>query len=134
MDSQPVSVEELQAHYNVSSDVMNKTCSEKHILDISIFLDDWRLVAPRIGLEQHDVDAVIRNAHKEEERRLNVFRKWKGKCGYKATYRRLIEALLAIGRADLAERVCKVFISDKGNDVIEKSIVDLTLTATTIYV
>ena len=72
---------------------------------------EWRRVAPYLKLNDSEVDEVDLDGKSELEKRLKTLQKWKRKFAFKATNKRLIEALLECGRADHAEKVCKLLAS-----------------------
>ena len=42
----------------------------------------------------------------EQMKKLKALQKWKGKFDFKATYRKLVDVLLSLAMADVAEKVC----------------------------
>ena len=108
-----ITFKELIAHVGISADELNKECSDDHITAISLFLANWQTVAPHLGLTEVDEEDVKEEKTKPQDKRYKSLQKWKTKNGFKATYTVLVEVLLKIGRADLAEKVCRLLI-DKG--------------------
>ena len=47
-------------------------------------------------------------------KRLEVLQKWKGKFGFEATYKKLLEVLLKLSMADVAAKVCHLL---RGTDM-----------------
>lgn len=92
----------------------NEPISSLHLNEIALsYCAKWRFLPPPLGLEYIAAQDIDRGTGNEEDKRLAFFLKWKHAKGPKATYRRLIEALLAIKcRAD-AEGVCKLLASSK---------------------
>jgi len=105
-----VTLDELCMEVGVTLHQLNKPCSSEHIQDIALFLDSWRNVAPRLGLSDAEVEAAEMDANSEVERRRKILATWSARFAFKAKYRVLIEALLKIGRADQAEKVCRVLV------------------------
>ena len=105
-----VTLDELCTEVGVTLTQLDKPCTSEHIQDIALFLESWRIVASRLGLSDAEVEAAKINATSEEERRQKILATWKAKFAFKAKYRVLIETLLKIGRADQAEKVCRVLI------------------------
>ena len=108
-----ITFKELTAHVGISADELNKECSDDHINNISLFLANWQTVAPHLGLTEVDKEDVLEDKTKAQDRRYKTLQKWKAKNVFKATYTVLVDAFLKIGRADLAEKVCRLLI-DKG--------------------
>ena len=128
-----MTLDELCTEVGVTLNQLNKTCSSEHIQDIALFLESWRSVASRLGLSDAEVEAAKMNATSEEERRQKILATWKAKFAFKAKYRVLIEVLLKIGRADQAEKVCRVLIPEQpieGVSVLNILIVILTFSNT----
>ena len=108
-----VTLNELCTEVGVTLTQLDKPCTSEHIQDIALFLESWRSVASRLGLSDAEVEAAKMNATSEEERRQKILATWKAKFAFKAKYRVLIEALLKIGRADQAEKVCRVLVPEQ---------------------
>lgn len=85
---------------------LNEPTSVEHIRKIAIFLPSWRTVAAYLELSENDLDAVERDCKDEQDKRLKVLQKWKGKYGPRATYKKLVEVLLLLSMADTAEKIC----------------------------
>ena len=104
---EPPTLEGLVKELRISPDLLDQKCSHEHFVSISLFLD-WRSVAPHLGLSERDIEDIKAENTKESERRLKVLQTWKKKYGYMATFKSLIVALLEVGNADDAERVCRL--------------------------
>ena len=100
-----ITLEELLKEVGVHPEELNKSISDDHLRAIAIFLTSWRKVATYLKLSENDLDDVEREEKDEQDKRLKVLQKWKGKFGYKATYKKLVEVLLQLARADIAEKV-----------------------------
>ena len=104
-----VTFEELIAYVGISTDELNKPCSDEHIARISLFLANWQTVAPLLGLTETD-EEDIEEGKKTQDKRYKTLWKWKCKNLFKATYGALIDVFLKLGRADLAEKVCRLLV------------------------
>ena len=102
-----VTLEELVKKVGVAPEALHERCSDDHLRSISLFLD-WRSVAPHLGLSETEREEIESDGKKHSGKKLKTLEKWKSKFVFQATYRRLIEVLLTIGRADHAEEVCKL--------------------------
>ena len=107
-----VTLEELIAHVGISADELNKPCSDEHITYISLFLTNWQAVAPLLGLTETDEEDVKEEGEKTQDKRYKTLRKWKNRNLFKATYRVLVDVFLKLGRADLAEKVCRLLVNE----------------------
>ena len=112
-----VTFEELITHVGISPDKLNKPCSDEDIASTSLFLTNWRTVAPLLGLTETDEEDVEEEGKKMQHKRYSTLQRWKNKYLFKATYRVLVDVFLKLSRADLAERVCKLLV-DKGTKLI----------------
>ena len=97
--------------------------NDHHLREIGIFLTSWRKVAAYLELSESDLDAIEREEKDEQMKKLKALQKWKGKFGFKATYRKLVEVLLSLGMADVAEKVCHLL---KGTYVMHIQLCDMT--------
>ncbi len=103
----PPTREEIFAHCGVSETQLERTCTDKDITEIAVFIR-WRDVAPRLGLDSNDIEEVEIDGKSESDRRLKALQKWKSKLGLKATYMQLVEVLCRLGMAEQAEKVCRL--------------------------
>ena len=93
---------------SVHPERLNDSISGDHLRAIAIFLTSWRKVATYLELSESDLDAVEREERDEHMKKLKALQKWKGKCGFKATYKKLVGVLLSLAMADVAEKVCRL--------------------------
>ena len=98
-----ITLEELLKEVGVCPEKLNECISDDHLLKIALFLISWRTVAPHLALEP---DVIELEGKSEQEKRLKTLKMWKGKFGFRATYRKLVEVLLSLTMADIAEKVC----------------------------
>ena len=106
-------MEELVKNLRVSPKLLEQKCSDKHLKNISVFLD-WRSVAPHLGLSERDIEDIEAKNRRESEKRMRVLQKWKKKYGFKATFGNLVTVLLSIENADDAEQVCALLQTPAG--------------------
>ena len=107
-----ITFEELTAHVGISADRLNRECSDEHLASISLFLANWQTVAPHLGLSEVDEEDVEEEGVKKQDKRYKSLWKWKARSLFKAKYKVLVDVFLKIGRADLAEKVCKLLIDE----------------------
>ena len=96
----------LLKEVGIPMSLLEQRCSDDHLTSISLFLY-WRKVAPHLGLDETDIEEID-SKKIEPEKRLEMLQKWKMKKSYLATFKVLVEALLKVGCADHAERVCRL--------------------------
>ena len=101
-----ITLKELLEEVSVHPEKLNKLISDDHLREIALFLTSWRKVATFLELSESDLDAIERKCKNEQEKKLKALQKWKSKFGFKATYKKLVEVLLSLCMADVAEKVC----------------------------
>ena len=106
-----VTFEELIAYVGISADELNKPCSDEHITSISLFLTNWQTVAPHLGLTETDEEDVEEEGKKTQDKS-KILRRWKNKKSFKSTYRVLVDVFLKLGKANLAEKVCRLLVDE----------------------
>ena len=100
-----ITLEELLKEVGVCPEKLNDSIIDDHLREIAIFLTSWRKVSTYLKLSKNDLDDVEQEGKDEQDKRLKALQKWKGKFGFKATYRKLVEVLLSLAMADVAEKV-----------------------------
>ena len=103
-----VTVEELLKETELCPEKLDKRTTDDHLREIALFLTSWRKVVAYLELSKNDLDDVEQEGKDEQEKRLKALQKWKGKFAFKATYRKLVEVLLSLSMADVAEKVCQL--------------------------
>ena len=108
-----VTIDDLVKVVGLLPGQLDQRCSDDHLNSLSQFLD-WRRIAPRIGLDETDQNDIEQEGKDESNKRLKALQMWKTRFGFRATYRNLVQAYLAVKNADHAERVCRVLTPAKG--------------------
>ena len=103
-----ITLDELLEDVGVCPEKLDKHISEDHILEIAFILTEWKAVVPFLGLNENDVEAIEQEEKKEQVRKLKALRKWRGKVGCRATYKKLVVVLLKLAKADIADEVCRL--------------------------
>ena len=101
-----ITLKELLEEVGVHPEKLNESISDDHIREIARFLISWRKVATYLELSETDMDAIEHEERDEHMKKLKALQKWKGKFSFKATYKKLVEVLLSLAMADVAEKVC----------------------------
>ena len=100
--------------YDLTEETLKKPCSDAHILDIRKFIA-WSEVGPRLkNISQRDIDDIERDERNQLEKRNRLLSLWVDKNGNDATYYHLINAMLAEGKREDAEKVLKLLSPKKG--------------------
>ena len=103
-----ITLKALMKEVGLHPETLNESISDAHIRAIGLFLPSWHKVATYLELSETDLDDVEQEGRDEQDKRLKALQKWKGKFGFKATYRKLVEVLLSLTMADVAEKVCSL--------------------------
>ena len=113
-----VTLDDLLGEVGVTHAQLDKPCSLENLREIALFLESWRELAPHLGLSSAQVEAIERDGHSEQERRLKILELWIAKFAFLAKYRVLVEVLLKIGRANIAEKICRLLVQQQsGNEI-----------------
>ena len=91
---------------SVCPEKLNDSISDDHLREIALFLTSWQTVASHLDLDENDLDDAEQGGRKVKDKSLKALQIWKGKFGFKATYRKLVQVLLSLGMADVAEKGC----------------------------
>jgi hypothetical protein len=99
----------LMEHYQLTEQDLDKQISDIHLDKISqSCCRKWKRLPPYLEMESIvGLDANL-SAGEEEEKRLSFLFKWRDKKGFKASYKRLICALIEIESLNDAGRVCEL--------------------------
>ena len=85
---------------------MDSTCTDAHLVKIASHVDQWRAIAPSLGLSPADESAILGEApHSVRTQRMAMLRRWRQKLGRAATYEKLCQAFEDCERTDLVELV-----------------------------
>ena len=103
-----ITVEEVAANAGVELSTLSKECPEYMLLNFAKFCIEWKLIGRRLELSKADVEAVDCDDRTEREKRFGMLEKWKEKFAFRATYKSLIESLLAEGKSTDAIHVAKI--------------------------
>ena len=95
-------MEEVSVH----PEKINDSISDDHLREMALFLTSWRTVASHLDLSENDLDDAEQGGRKVKDKSLKALQIWKGKYGFKATYRKLLQVLLSLAMAGVAEKVC----------------------------
>ena len=93
---------------------LDRECTNEDFLDLHKFFDPWELIGQHLKLAQSQISAVDGDYKTTDQKRLGLLQKWKEIFAHKATYRAVIAALLACGKAEQALEVCKILAQKQG--------------------
>ena len=103
-----ITLEELLEEVGVPPKKLNDSISDDHLRQIALFLTSWRTVATHLDLDENDLDDAEQGGRRVKDKSLKALQIWKGKFGFKATYGKLVEILLSLAMADVAEKICNL--------------------------
>ena len=109
-----VTVEELLKETEICPERLDERTTDDDLREIALFLTSWRKVVAYLELSKIDLDDVEQEGKDEQEKRLKALQKWKSKFAFKATYRKLVDILLSLSMADVAEKVCQLLKNASG--------------------
>ena len=113
-------LEDVVLHCGIQASSLDKEVTSAYFFDISRYLSEWKLIAPKVGLTDDEVAAIEEDNSKAERKRISFLEKWKQKFAMKATYRVLIESLLGIKRVEDARGVCQVLKGEQHDRPLDK--------------
>ena len=99
---------------------LDRECTNVDFLDLHKFLDPWELIGQHLKLSRSQINAINEDYKTTDQKRLGLLQKWKEIFAHKATYRVLIAALLACGKAEQALEVCKILSQKQGKSLMIK--------------
>lgn len=105
---------ELLKVYKLTEGESDRKIADTHLEEISRTCSkEWRSLRPYLDLPDTTVSDIERDSQNEGDRRNNFFSSWKRKNGTRATYRKLVYALLKIGCRGDAEKVCELLLESR---------------------
>ena len=104
------SISELVGRYQLLTEerVLDLEVTSDRFHEVCRSLSQWRRLAPILNVEEavEDIENDFRG--NEEMKKKAFLTAWKQKYAMKATYRRLIEALLSTERTEDAKKICQL--------------------------
>ena len=101
-----ITLDRLLTSNGVSKEALKCRVREEHRLEIArVIGHEWEILAVFIGIPSSDIDDIKMGNLGSLERSVTLLRRWSQLCGSEATYLRLAQGLLRIGRRDLTELV-----------------------------
>ena len=105
------SIDELTV--NVPRQKLNQPCAHEHLLEIALSIDDWRSIAPFLGLENTSVRSIVcENPESLRAQTIAMLRKWREQFGRKATYRKMAKVFWKLQRSDLVAKLAELLTSE----------------------
>lgn len=99
-----ITLQDLIDRFHLSKDQLDGEFREEHLVKAARIIADHEVLGQQLGLSN---DMATINSEKDTQSKgLALLKKWRQRSAWKATYCKLIEALLECGRADCARDVC----------------------------
>ena len=92
--SAKITLQDTAAQADLRVEDLNCEVSSQCIFKLSEFCVHWKLIGRRLSLTNAEIAAVDDHNTTEEEKRVGMLVKWKGRFAFKATCRMLIETIL----------------------------------------
>ena len=96
-------LDSLLARKGLKREDLKRQIKEKQLHKIAVRVSDWKGCGPFLGISKQDIDDIECDERKTSDKRFALFIRWKRLNGEEATYLKLAEALVGIGRRDLVE-------------------------------
>lgn len=110
--AESISLQEVKDRYGLTDQQLGEGVNRQHLREASRFIADHKILGLELGLTSAEM-AAINQDQSQELQRLVMLEKWKQRFAWKATYHKLIDALLKCNRADLVQQVCELLASSK---------------------
>ena len=104
----------------VPPDKLNQPCSDEHLCEIALDITEWQSIAPLLGVSEKEITDKYPNQLKK--RKIEMLRKWRERCGSRATYQALVEVLWQREKIKQVEKVCSLLVSTKTKNITEECI------------
>lgn len=118
MATKSPTIEELAHKANISKGFLDRECSSQDLRHVAKYCMKWKQIGHQLGLDSRLSDIDSDHTH-EEDKKIAMLTTWKEAFSFKATFRVLIEALIACGCVQSAYQIMEYF-ANKGNHVLHK--------------
>ena len=92
----------------LDKNLLNRRCKDAHFMEIASVLTKCDNI---IDIPILRMSKTSFNPNQKDEAILGCLQAWKKRCGFKATYKCLVEELLSSGNAEIAEDICNIVSS-----------------------
>ena len=82
---------------------LNRECPRDVTIKIAEKVIRWEMLGYSLGQQQERVQAICRDYHTEDQRKVAMFDEWRRSNGSRATYLKLAKALYDRHRSDIVE-------------------------------
>ena len=102
----PSKLEQVLTQKQISDQMIDQPCKHEHIYTISFQITGWQTIADSLGLTEPEKEEIENDQRLTMQKRRAMLRKWKQKCGSKATYKDLMIALCNNNQIGTIEMLC----------------------------
>ena len=106
-----ISVQDLVESCGLELACLDREVTYEDFHEISHCLTQWQPLAPKLIQDNTKAKAAVEAIESEHssavKQKIAFLDTWKERMAFKATYRVLVDALLSIGKAESARKVCK---------------------------
>ena len=72
---------------SVSSETLDRPCSEDHLKRLGLKLSDWEVVAMLLGLDESEIKDIQQEGKSTKQKAMMMLMRWRQSRGEQATYR-----------------------------------------------
>ena len=112
MEGSKIYLKDLIERFQLSNDQLDARLGGEEQLRVARVVANYEILGPELRLTDDEMTAISSEKTRQLQRSA-MLRIWVQKLAWRATYRRLLEALLECSRADLAEKVCELLAQSK---------------------
>ena len=92
----------------ISDSHLNEVCSDTLLLEFSPFIEDWKTIAPYLGLPESYYEEVTTRYLNEVDQNCELLLSWKRREREHATYHHLLQTLILHGTAEEIRNVLEI--------------------------
>ena len=110
---------------DVPSEKLAQTCTDEHLNQLALSITDWQSISPFLGVSEAEVEEIdCQYPRKLVAQKVAMLRRWQGKFGRSATYRRLVDSLWHRRLTTLVEKICSLVMKEEEEEIDEDEFVD----------
>lgn len=106
--AEEITLQSLMKEYRLSQELLDKEVGDKFLREVSWIIDDHDVLGRELGLKEPELMDINHNTEDHNLRKRNMLMKWRQRYAFKATNKKLIEALLECHENKQARDVCKL--------------------------
>lgn len=117
-----VKLDDVLKEHGLTRDQLDSPCSPEVSKALALKLDNWKLLASFVGLNERDCVVIEENNRDYETQSVALMSRWRKQLGNKATYLMLAKGLEKIKQLSLVGELCVLYLEyvmksqDEGSD------------------